>query len=260
VAAPLVSVVVLTNNREVLLRETVQSILSQDLGDLELIVVDNESADGTARYMAGLADRRVRYFRNPNHGIVSVNRNFGIRQARGALVAFCDDDDLWLPQKLSRQVQAMRAAPAAVLCFTNGVAFRKGEDHELALVSGKKRLLRRAFAGLLLENTIPSCSVMARREALERVGMFDESAELVAVEDWELWLRLAHLAPPLLVDEPLVRVRIHESLSARPSVTVLRNMVVVRTIARKLPVHPLLIGASLAYQNVKRAWFLLQGR
>lgn len=258
--APLVSVVVLTNNREALLRETVASVLAQDLESLELIVVDNESADGTRKYMAGLQDPRVRYCRNANGGILSVNRNFGIRRARGEFVAFCDDDDLWLPQKLSRQVAAMRGRPEAVLCFTNGFAFRDSGILTPALVSGKKRWLRRSFAGLLMENSIPSCSVMARRRALEAVGMFDESAELVAVEDWELWLRLAHIAPPVFVDEPLVRVRLHGSLSAQPSVTALRNVIVIRTVSRKLGVNPALARAAIAYQLVKRAWFRLQGR
>lgn len=259
-SAPLVSVVVPTNNREALLRETVASILAQDLASIELIVVDNESTDGTREYLGGMAEPRIRHFRNANGGIVAVNRNHGVRQARGEYLAFCDDDDLWLPGKLSRQVAALGRAPDAGLCFTNGVGFRESEIVIPALVAGKKHWLRRSFFGLLMENCIPSSSVMVRRSALEQAGGFDESPELVAVEDWELWLRIARRFRVLFLDDSLVRIRIHRSLTAKPSVTVVRNMTVIRMVSRKLAVGPVLRWTALAYQVLKYCWFRLTGR
>jgi glycosyltransferase involved in cell wall biosynthesis len=259
-AVPVVSVVVLTFNREALLRETIASILAQDFPDLELIVVDNMSVDGTQAYVRGIADPRVRYLRNANGGVLSVNRNLAIRHAAGEFIAFCDDDDLWLPQKLGRQVQAMRAAPGAGLCFTNGVAFRDSEVVIARLVAGKKHLARRSFWGLLMENTVPSCSALVRRSALEEVGLFDESPELVAVEDYELWLRIARCFALAFVDEPLVRVRLHANLSAKPSVTVVRNVAVIRSVSRKLGVNGGMRALAVAYQRLKYGWFRLQGR
>jgi|CXWL01.1.fsa_nt_gi glycosyltransferase involved in cell wall biosynthesis len=259
-AAPLVSVVVPTNNREGLLRQTVASILAQDLRDFELIIVDNVSTDGTEAYVQGARDPRIRYFRNANGGIPAISRNFGIRHALGEYVAFCDDDDLWLPGKLSRQVDALKRAPAAGLCFTNGIAFRDSSVVAPDLVAGKKHLLRRNFAGLLMENTIPSCSVMVRRSTLEAAGLFDESADLVAVEDWELWLRIARRSSLAYLDDRLVRYRIHENLSAKPSVTVLRGMTAIRSVTRKLGVSPFLSWAALAYHWLKYGWFRISGR
>ena len=86
--SPCVSVIVTTYKRVKLLQETLESILSQSFTDFELIVVDNMSEDGTQQFIAGIADPRIRYFRNPNHGIIAANRNFGIRQAEGRYVAF----------------------------------------------------------------------------------------------------------------------------------------------------------------------------
>jgi len=91
---PCVSVIVTTFKRVKLLSETLDSILAQTFTDFELIVVDNISEDGTREYVTGIADSRVRYFRNANHGVIAVNRNYGIRQSEGKYIAFCDDDDL----------------------------------------------------------------------------------------------------------------------------------------------------------------------
>jgi len=256
----LVSVIVPTNNREALLRETVAAILAQSLQNLELIIVDNMSIDGTDAYVGRISDSRVRYVRNANNGIPAVSRNIGIRHARGAYIAFCDDDDLWLPEKLSRQLAALEREPQAALCFTNGVAFSGDEIVVPALVSGKKHWMRRGFAGLLMENAIPSCSVMVRRSTLDSVGVFDESADLVAVEDWELWLRIARYFELAYLDERLVRYRIHQNRSAKPAVTALRNMTAIRSVARKLSLNPFLSGTALSYQWLKYGWFRLAGR
>jgi teichuronic acid biosynthesis glycosyltransferase TuaG len=260
VSTPRISVIVPTNNREALLRETIASILAQDWQDFELIIVDNISTDGTETYVGGIGDPRVRYYRNANGGIPAVSRNLGIRHARGEYVAFCDDDDIWLPVKLSQQFAVVSRAPEAGLCFTNGIGFRGGEIVISELVAGKKHLLRRSFAGLLMENCIPSSSVMVRSSALERTGGFDEAPELVAVEDWELWLRIARQFRILFLDQPLVRIRIHESLTAKPSVTVRRNMIAIHSVSRKLTVNPVLCWTSLAYQWLKHGWFRLMSR
>src|SRR3990172_12856550 len=100
----LVSVIILTWNRAALLKEAVDSVLRQTYEHFELTIVDNESTDNTSEYVRGLGDNRVKYLSHPNQGILSVNRNFGIRRARGDYIAFCDDDDLWLPDKLKTQM------------------------------------------------------------------------------------------------------------------------------------------------------------
>ena len=99
-----VSVIVPTYNRAHLLKKTIESILSQTYTDLELIVVSNYSTDNTDDMVKSYKDDRIKYFKNQNNGIIAVNRNFGIRKSTGEYIAFCDDDDTWLPNKLERQV------------------------------------------------------------------------------------------------------------------------------------------------------------
>jgi len=102
---PLVSVVVPSHNRARLLRRTLRSILAQHLTDLEVVLVDDGSTDETPQITNG-ADPRIVVIRNQEPGGVSAARNRGIAAARGEWIAFCDDDDLWSPDKLSRQLMA----------------------------------------------------------------------------------------------------------------------------------------------------------
>ena len=99
-----VSVIIPTFNREHLLKETMEYILNQTFKDFELIIVDNYSSDNTENAVKSYNDKRIRYFKNQNNGVIAVNRNFGIKKARGEFITFCDDDDLWLPQKLEKQL------------------------------------------------------------------------------------------------------------------------------------------------------------
>ena len=99
---PEVSVVVPTHNRSGLLAQTLHSVLWQRGVDLEVLVVDDGSADDTAEMVAGLADPRIRLLRHDHPQGVSAARNRGVAAASGRWLAFCDDDDLWAPDKLAR--------------------------------------------------------------------------------------------------------------------------------------------------------------
>jgi glycosyltransferase involved in cell wall biosynthesis len=211
-AAPKVSVVVPTFNRAGLLKETVDSILAQTYADFELIIVDNMSVDSTEAYVAGLADPRVRYFRNPNGGIIAVNRNYGIRQARGEYVALCDDDDLWLPEKLERQVPVLDRAPDVGLCYTNASTFdTNGEIANWMM----KKVFEGHYQSLLVGNMIPNSTVLVRRILLEAFGNFDVRPEFVAVEDYSMWLRISRQQRLHYVDESLIRYRVHAAANSR---------------------------------------------
>jgi len=204
---PFVSVVVTTYNRAGLLRETIDSILNQSFSDFELIVVDNMSADGTEEYVRSLSDPRVRFYSNRNGGIISVNRNYGILKSVGKYVAFCDDDDLWEKAKLEKQVCALRNAPQAGLCYSNALSFC--EDTVVDMQMMKKKVYTNHFAGLLKTNFIPTSSVVVKRDVFETIGLFNESRDLLAFEDYELWIRITSRFVALYVDEPLIRYRLH---------------------------------------------------
>ncbi len=124
-SAPLVSVVIPTYNRAQMVSEAVRSVLEQTFGDLEVIVVDDGSTDGTREALKPHADK-IRYLRQENSG-VSAARNRGIAEARGSLIAFLDSDDLWLPAKLKNQVLFFQLCDIQI--FLSGQYFRTVEGY-----------------------------------------------------------------------------------------------------------------------------------
>lgn len=210
---PFVTVIVTTYNRAKLLSETISSILNQSFADFELIIVDNMSEDATQGYVTGLNDRRIRFFKNPNNGIIAVNRNFGIKRARGKYIAFCDDDDLWFPDKLKTQVEFMESNPDVGLTFSNAETFGDGATGRAIYAKGESESVK-DFNSLLRGNKIAAFTVMAAKNCLDDVGLFDESPELKSIEDYDLWLRVARKYALACMPQMLGRYRVH---SARTS-------------------------------------------
>lgn len=203
-ARPLVSVIVPTHNRSHLLRRSLASVLGQTWGNLELIVVDDGSTDDTPAVLAGITDPRLRVLRRETGSSAAAARNAGIASARGDYLAFNDDDDIWLPHKLERQVAALMAAPPTTgLCLCG----------RLLLAPGRAKLIGGGAYASELDFTRgngqggPDYALVAtpcwvvRRSALEATGGFDE--RLITWEDWELALRLWLATDVLVVDEPL---------------------------------------------------------
>ena len=201
---PLVSVVVPSHNRARLLRRTLQSILAQQIGDLEVVVVDDGSADDT-RAVALAADPRVVVVRNQEPAGVSVARNRGIAAASGEWIAFCDDDDVWSPDKLTRQLRAAQEV-GADWAYAGDV----NVDERLRILSGGPPPdPQTVLATLPRWNPLASggSNVVVRSNVLSAVGGFDPT--LRRTEDWDLWIRIARTGPPACAREPLVAYRFH---------------------------------------------------
>jgi glycosyltransferase involved in cell wall biosynthesis len=204
-SAPQVSVIVPTHDRRTFLMLTLRTVLWQRGVELEVIVVDDGSADGTRDAVSALDDGRIRSIRHDTPLGVSVARNHGVDVARGAWVAFLDDDDLWAPNKLEAQIQAA-AASDATWCYTGAV---KIDQRERILGGTPPEPPATVMARLPSLNLVPGgCSgVVANRTALASAGRFDPG--LVNLADWDLWIRLGRTGPPACVPEPLVGYRIH---------------------------------------------------
>jgi glycosyltransferase involved in cell wall biosynthesis len=202
---PKVSVIVPTYNRADLLPQTLASVLSQSYGDFELLVVDDGSTDDTSQVIAAISDARVVSLRQEHSGLPAVGRNTGIRQAAGIYIAFLDSDDLWLPDKLTRQVAWMDDHPGVGLSYTNCYRFVDDPaNHERTpLLQPHEMLSGYAFDQLYGWPKIPNLTVMIRSAVVAVVGYFDEDPRLKSNEDYEFWLRIAarypidHLAAPL---------------------------------------------------------------
>jgi len=201
-----VSVIIPTYNREQLLKETINAIQNQTFKDFEIIIVDNYSKDNTKKLVDSYKDQRLSYFKNQNNGIVAVNRNFGIKKSKGEYIAFCDDDDLWLPDKLEKQLMEFTSDKKLGLVCTNGFSFSEVGIHK-RLLKPKDKFI--SFKQLLFENTIVSCSVMVKNKVLKDVGLFDESHDVLTGEDYELWLRVANKYKIKQIGDFLVKYRVH---------------------------------------------------
>jgi glycosyltransferase involved in cell wall biosynthesis len=213
-----VSVVVPTHDRRRLLGQTLRSILWQRGVDFEVIVVDDGSSDGTAELVAGLGDARVRLLRHDTPKGVAAARNRGIAEAAGGWLAFCDDDDLWAPDKLARQLQAARDT-GRTWVYTGEVRI----DLRQRIVGGTHPPPppERVTARLPHWNLVPGgcSSVIASKAALATTGWFDTRLRNLA--DWDLWIRLARTSPPAWVPGLLVGYRLHGGSASRDITSIL---------------------------------------
>lgn len=199
-STPLVSVILPTYRRPHLLGRAMRSVLAQSYRNLELIVVDDASPDDTAERVAACVDPRVRYFRQDHNSGASAARNRGIREAQGEYLAFQDDDDVWLLDRLAAQVQQLESLGAG---HGLSLAAHISLTPEGAKYVGGPDAFRRIDFARGVRNDfglIATPCWLLRRRLLDEVGSFDE--QLKTWEDWELALRLsrvtrlAHLETP----------------------------------------------------------------
>ena len=196
---PRVSVIIPTYNRAAAVKEAVASVLAQTCRDFELLVVDDGSTDGTPAALARFGEE-IRVLRSHRRRGVSAARNAGIAAAQGEWLAFLDSDDLWLPEKLERQMAFTEAHPQLLISQTEETWVRRGLKVNRPRSHRKEggRIFLRSLERCLVS---PSAVVLHRR-LLEDHGGFDE--ELPAAEDYDLWLRLSWRHDVGLLPEPLI--------------------------------------------------------
>lgn len=181
----LVSVIIPTYNRAHLIKRTLQSIIGQTYKNLEIIVVADGTLDNTAEVVESLGDPRVTYIDQKHTGGCSSPRNRGMQLARGHYIAFCDDDDVWLPEKLEKQIHVLESHPDYIGCYTNSVRFDSSKEWFVPHENGNT-----IFKNFLYYNTIPISSLVVRHEVLENVGYFNENPQVGSAEDYEYLLRV----------------------------------------------------------------------
>lgn len=188
VSAPVVSVIIPSYNRAELLSEAVKSVTAQTFRDFELIVADDGSTDGTAARLAALGfssvpGSRLLHLRLRHGGTPGRARNRGAAAARGGLLAFLDSDDLWLPEKLERQLPLLRKRR---ISHTRELWLRNGR--EVSQAGQRHRREGDIFDDSLVKCVIGPSTVVLERGLFEECGGFREDMEIA--EDYELWLRI----------------------------------------------------------------------
>ena len=247
VEPPRISVVIPTYQRVESCRRAVASALEQELPALEVLVCDDGSTDGTQDAFENLArdEPRLVYLRTSrNHGAPAASRNLGLRKARGEWVAFLDDDDRWLPAKLSVQEKAISSGRYDVIASdatrSSGGAYF---GLERAVEPNRRELLR--------HNPIITSTAIGRRDALVAAGGFRDSAmgmSITGVEDYGLWLSLAYDGARFVV-VPDQLVVYEDSVADRVSSAVPRQEAEVAAVRWRLwthrPYDPAVLGSAL---------------
>lgn len=194
-----VSVVLPVYNRERYVGEAIASVLDQTLPPDELIVVDDGSTDGSVAVVERHARPCVRLLRRANGGIGAA-RNTGLHAVTGELVAFIDSDDVWERDKLARQVDVLRANDGVQLVFGHLVEFLSPD--RAAELAGALRIATDPVPGLI------ATTLLARRDAIARIGPFDESLRVGEFIEWMARARDLGLESRVL-PEVVARRRVH---------------------------------------------------
>ncbi len=181
---PFFSVIIPTYNRAEFVSKAIGSVLTQDFGDFEVIVVDDGSTDNTESAVACIADPRVRYFKKVN-GERGAARNFGVHQSRGEYVTFLDSDDQVYAHHLSTAFSFIKEHDQAPVFH---LGFDRRDELGKLLAGGKK--ISRVRMEILDGNVLSCNGVFARRQLLME-NPFSEDRALSSLEDWELWIRLS---------------------------------------------------------------------
>jgi glycosyltransferase involved in cell wall biosynthesis len=203
---PKVSVIMPAYNAGRYIRESLDSIFAQTYKTYEVIVVDDGSTDETQSILKEYPGVRCLYIhrRGP-----AAARNIGIRNSDGEFIAFLDSDDIWLPEKLAKQVKEMIDDPETGLLFTENSFF-----NQAGIISGYLDKRKRLMEGDIVQNIfwksgIVTPTVMVRRKVFDQVGYFEEG--LICSEDDNMWMRIANQTKVSLLDEQLVLVRVRDN-------------------------------------------------
>lgn len=198
-----ISVIIPTHNRGNLIGRAIDSVLNQNLEDLEIIVVSDGSTDETDLIMEKYIDKdsRIKYIKYfPSRG-ANYARNKGVKESTGKYIAFLDDDDEWMPNKLEKQLKKFQEDNLIGLVYTGVKVIYVNEAVEYSSLPREKGDLSKK---IFLKNLIGTTStVMINKELFNSVGGFDE--QLPALQDYDLWIRICQVSKVSYVDECLLK-------------------------------------------------------
>lgn len=203
----LISVIISTYNRSHLLGRSIRSVLSQTYSNIQIIVVDDNSKDDTEKTVKDFEDKRISYIKHEINKGGSAARNTGIHCAEGDYIAFLDDDDEWIYNKLELQMEKLNEEKTSMMSYTGRYYIDdKSKDIIKTVVANKSG---RLYDELLVSNCVgTTSSALIKKECFQNVGVFDET--LPGCQDWDMWIRIAREYPISCVSEPLVRYYVHD--------------------------------------------------
>jgi glycosyltransferase involved in cell wall biosynthesis len=258
--SPAISVVIATFNRAAYLPATIDSVLNQSFKDFELIVVDDGSTDDTQAVLTAYGSR-LRCFYQKNAG-PSAARNFGVRQAEGAWIAFQDSDDLSLPEHLAALYHHAQKNPDCGMVFGNGNYLSgtpQSRGKETIIDPAKSRRLADQGVGLadLFEKSILRLqAALISKQAYNQIGGQDESLRICM--DLDLGLRMLMQVPVLYLDQTLFSYRIHGgNIGRNEELRLSENIRVIEKLINEFPKAKELLGENLIARRLAYRYYRL---
>lgn len=262
VKQPSVSVVIPTFERATLIADALDSVFSQGVDDLQVIVVDDGSTDNTRGVVEGYG-AKVEYVCQPNSGPASA-RNNGLRYCRGEFISFLDSDDVWLPDKVRTELEIFREMPDAEVIISDSEHWLDGElafpsrfaKTDVRTASGKPEFMP-SFPPLWVRRSLVStCCLTFRRAALEKTGWPPFDTTVGAMEDWDFEIRLYHCARTVICPRVLARVRRYPDVTrikrGTPNKPRTPEQLYPRLLAERRILHKSLALPSLSVATVER--------
>lgn len=203
---PLVSIVVPCYNHEKYVTETIESIVNQTYKNIELIVIDDGSKDDSVKIIEQLANKyNFTFIHRPNKGL-SATLNEGIRASNGKYFCGCASDDIYMLDKVEKQVNYMEKHPEYAMCYGNIIKFDSIKEEKIKALTASSGDM---FDNLLCAKTvIPAVTYMIKTDVLKHLGGYDET---LWVEDLDMWLRISHQYKIAYMDDYLAYYRRHET-------------------------------------------------
>ncbi|MBW2991795.1 glycosyltransferase family 2 protein [Candidatus Woesearchaeota archaeon] len=215
---PLISVVIPTYNRAEMVIKAVESVLKQNYENFELLVCDDGSTDDTEKLIRCVKDDRIKYLKQENKGSAGVTRNLGIKNAKGELIAFLDDDDSWQPEHLKSCAEFFELYPEAGMMYTQTnnvfesenveIKYEKIEVPYIEKIKDFRLYTKPMFDEFLMRGLrIPPSCVVVKKEVFDKIGNFDEN--VYHCDDLEMWLRISNKYRIGIVRRKTVNYLIH---------------------------------------------------
>lgn len=213
-----ISIIIPTYNSNDTIVQAIDSVFNQTFTNLEVIVVDDGSTDNTKNTLLPYIENgQIKYIFKQNGGPASA-RNLGIANALGEYVAFLDADDYWRPEKLAKQFEILNKNKNCIVCYTEAQIFDKDQNIykiDRSIITSQKSGY--VLPSLVLHNIVTLSSAIVRIDVLKKIGGFSEDKNIIYVEDYDLWLKIAPLGLFMAINEPLTFYRYSLNISPKPN-------------------------------------------
>jgi glycosyltransferase involved in cell wall biosynthesis len=208
-----VSIIIPTRNRSNMLLSAINSVMLQSYQNYEILVVDDCSTDDTRKVVQAMQNGKIKYISHDFQKGEAGSRNTGIKNATGEFIAFLDDDDEWLPDKLKLQLELFEKREKYIGAVYTGYWFVNIKNNEILFqnIPEKKGFI---YNELLLDNVIGTPStVLLRKQVIQEIGLFDES--LPYYVDYDLFIRISKYYQFEYIKTPLVKYHVHDNMLSR---------------------------------------------